>query len=424
MTNLKPALAGAALLASTSLFALQAEAVEISISCGAVGIELELCETGANAWAEATGNTVNIVSTPNSTTERLALYQQLLAAQANDIDVFQIDVIWPGILGTHFLDLSQYSDGAEADHFSAIVENNTIGGQLLAMPWFTDAGVLYYRSDLLEKHGEQPPTTWQELTATAQKVQDAERAEGDDDIWGFVWQGKAYEGLTCDALEWIDSFNGGEIVDAEGSITINNPQAVEAIDLAASWVGTISPQGVLNYDEEGARGVFQSGNAVFMRNWPYAWSLGNSDDSPVKGKIGVVALPKGGDGGKNTGTLGGWQLAVSKYSENPAEAADLVMYLTSLDEQKRRAIEGSYNPTIGALYEDADVLAAVPFFGDLYDTFTNAVARPSRVTGENYNRVSNEFWNAVHDTLSGKADATTNLASLERSLKRIKRNGW
>ena len=398
--------------------------VTVSISCGAVGMELELCQEGANAWAAETGNTVNIVSTPNSTTERLALYQQLLAAGAKDIDVFQIDVIWPGILGTHFVDLAPYSNGAEKDHFASIVDNNTVNGQLVAMPWFTDAGVLYYRTDLLEKYGKEPPTTWQELTATAKEIQDAERAAGNGQLWGFVWQGKAYEGLTCDALEWIDSFGGGEIVDAEGNITVNNPKAVEAIALAASWVGTISPEGVLNYAEEEARGVFQSGNAVFMRNWPYAWALGNNDDSPVKGKIGVVALPKGGDDGKNTGTLGGWQLAVSKYSDNPEVAASLVMYLTSYEEQKRRAIKGSYNPTINALYEDAEVLEANPFFGSLFDTFANAVARPSRVTGANYNKVSNEFWNAVHAALSGTKTAEASMADLETALARVKRSGW
>ncbi|MBC01177.1 MAG: ABC transporter substrate-binding protein [Rhodobacteraceae bacterium] len=401
-----------------------AQAAEISISCGAVGIELELCKSGADAWAEKTGNTVKIVSTPNSTTERLALYQQLLASGADDIDVFQIDVIWPGILGTHFIDLAAYSDGAEKAHFAPIVENNTVGGQLVAMPWYTDAGLLYYRKDLLEKHGKPVPTTWQEMTETARIIQAAERAEGKDTLWGFVFQGKAYEGLTCDALEWVDSFGGGTIVDADGEITINNPKAIEAFELAGSWVGDITPGGVLNYAEEEARGVFQSGNAVFMRNWPYAWGLGNSADSPVKGKIGVTALPKGGPDGKNTGTLGGWQLSVSKYSANPEIAADLVMYLTSEAEQKRRAIEGTYNPTIASLYEDADVLAAAPFFGDLYETFTNAVARPSRVTGTNYNRVSNAFWNASHDVLSGKTDAATAMADLERELKRIKRRGW
>jgi trehalose/maltose transport system substrate-binding protein len=253
---------------------------------------------------------------------------------------------------------------------------------------------------------------------------DAERAAGNAGMWGFVFQGRAYEGLTCNALEWVDSHGGGAIVDAKGEITINNPRAVEAVALAASWIGTISPEGVLNYAEEEARGVFQSGNAVFMRNWPYAWALGQSADSPIRGKIGVVALPKGGDAGKATGTLGGWQLAVSKYSANQAAAADLVMFLTSKAEQKRRAIAGAYNPTIDGLYRDAEVLAAVPFFGDLYATFTNAVARPSKVTGQNYNRVSSAFWNAVHGAMSGRTKADAAMAALDQELRGIRRRGW
>ena len=165
---------------------------------------------------------------------------------------------------------------------------------------------------------------------------------------GFVFQAKAYEGLTCNALEWIDSFGGGQIVAEDGSITINNEQAAAALELAASWIGDIAPEGVLNYAEEESRGVFQSGNAVFMRNWPYAWALGNAPDSPIAGKIGVTQLPKGGEDGKHTGVLGGWQLAVSKYSQNAELAVDLVRHLTSPEEQKRRAIKGSYNPTIAA----------------------------------------------------------------------------
>lgn len=419
------ALFGASTLALSAVAAaVPAGAATVAISCGAVGQELELCREGAEAWSKKTGHTVEIVSTPNSTTERLALYQQLLAAGASDIDVFQIDVIWPGILASHFIDLSQYSKGAEQAHFSSIVENNTVDGRLVAMPWFTDAGVLYYRKDLLEKHGKAVPATWEELTETAKAIQEAERAEGNTGIWGFVFQGKAYEGLTCDALEWIDSYGGGTVIDAEGKVTINNPAAAKALSTAGQWIGAIAPEGVLNYAEEEARGVFQSGNAVFMRNWPYAWSLGNSGDSPVKGKIGVAALPKGGAEGKHTGTLGGWQLAVSKYSENPELAADLALYLTSYDEQKRRAVEGSYNPTIGDLYEDPAVISANPFFGELYQTFTNAVARPSRATGAKYNQVSNEFWNATHAVLSGAKDPETALADLESSLKRMSRRGW
>ena len=212
------------------------------------------------------------------------------------------------------------------------------------MPWFTDAGMLFYRKDLLEAAGKQPPETWQELAATAKELQDQARAGGNDRMWGFVYQGKAYEGLTCDALEWVDSFGGGQIVDAEGKITINNPKAADALTWAASTVGTIAPEGVLNYSEEEARGVFQSGNAIFMRNWPYAWALGQAADSPIKDKIGVSALPAGAQGERNTGTLGGWQLAVSSYSANPDVAVDLVRYLTSEAEQKRRAIEGLLQP--------------------------------------------------------------------------------
>jgi trehalose/maltose transport system substrate-binding protein len=108
---------------------------------------------------------------------------------------------------------------------------------------------------------------------------------------GFVYQAAAYEGLTCDALEWIDSFRGGTIVDPDCRVTDDNPKAVEALTWAASTVGTIAPEGVLSYMEEESRGVFQSGNAVFMRNWPYAWALAQAEDSPIRGKVGTAALP-------------------------------------------------------------------------------------------------------------------------------------
>ena len=121
------------------------------------------------------------------------------------------------------------------------------------------------------------------MTETAQFIQDKERAAGNDKMWGFVWQGNAYEGLTCDALEWVASHGGGMIVEKDGTISINNPNAAAALDMAAKWVGTISPEGVIGYKEEDARGIWDQGNAVFMRNWPYAWSLSNKDESAVKG---------------------------------------------------------------------------------------------------------------------------------------------
>jgi trehalose/maltose transport system substrate-binding protein len=402
-----------------------AQAQSLSISCGAVGIELTLCRDGVEAWSAETGVDVEIVSTPNSSTERLALYQQILAAQGDDIDVLQIDVVWPGILAPHLIDLSVLLDAPGTGHFDALIRNNTVDGRLVALPWWTDAGVLYYRTDLLEKHGLEPPATWAELTAAARTVVAAERAADNGDLQGFVWQGKAYEGLTCNALEWIDSAGGGTIVAADGTVTVNNPQAVAMLETAAGWVGDISPKGVLNYDEEAARGVFQSGNAVFMRNWPYAWALAQSDDSPVKGKVGVAALPKGegSPDARRTGTLGGWSLAVSKYSKNPKLAAELAAFLTGHAQQKARAVAASYNPTRPALYDDADIIAANPFFETLLPTFQNAVARPATVTGDAYNRVSAAFWSATHAVLSGRQPADAALSGLEARLKRLSRGG-
>lgn len=417
-------LAGIGIAAGLTITAAAGAAAQtLSISCGAVGVELELCKAGVEAWSQQKGVEVEIVSTPNSSTERLALYQQILAAQGDDIDILQVDVVWPGILAPHLIDLRSYDADAGTGHFEALIENNTVDGKLLALPWWTDAGVLYYRTDLLEKYGFEPPTTWSEMTAAAKKIMAEERAAGDDDLWGFVWQGKAYEGLTCDALEWLDSFGGGAIVGTDGKVTVNNPKAVAAVEMAASWVGDITPEGVLNYDEEAARGVFQSGNAVFMRNWPYAWALAQSADSVIRDKVGVVALPKGGADGNHTGTLGGWNLAVSKYSKNPELAVDLAMFLTGAAQQKTRAITSSYNPTYPELYSDEEVLAANPFFGTLEETFTNAVARPSAIVGDKYNRVSSQFWSAIHGVLAGQQEAGPALAELEAGLNRLSRRG-
>lgn len=424
---LKKAMHGFALFVSLALSASAlAKGVTITIACGAVGQELEMCRKNAEAWAKETGNSVRLFQSPNMTNDRLGLFQQMFSAKSPEIDVLQVDVIWPGLLGRHFIDLNPHFPKEHVRrHFPAIVANNTDGeGRLLAVPFFTDAGLLYYRKDLLEKYKQKAPTTWAELMETARLVVEKEKA-ANPKLVGFVFQGKAYEGLTCNALEWIDSYGGGTIIDEKsGEVTVNNPKAKQALEMAASWVGGISSKSVLNYDEEAARGAFQSGNAVFMRNWPYAWALVNEKASPVSGKVGVVALPKGGASGKHTGALGGWNLAVSKYSRYPKEAASLVQYMTTQKIQIERAIEGSFNPTISDAYKDKALLEANPFFGDLFQTFVTAVARPARVTGQQYNQVSFKFWNTTHSILSGGAKPDQALKKLEDELNRLKRRGW
>jgi trehalose/maltose transport system substrate-binding protein len=412
--------AAAALVASAGA----AMAAEITYVSGAVGNAVANFDALVQPWEDATGNTVTLVPMPASTTDQFGQYRLWLAAGNPDIDVYQTDVIWAPQLASHFVDLSEVAKDLAPLHFPSIIESQTVDGKLVALPIFTDAPALYYRTDLLEKHGASVPKTWEELTATAQMIQDAERAEGNADIWGFVWQGNAYEGLTCNALEWIKSFGGGQIVEPDGSISVNNPQAAAALELAAGWVGTISPDGVLAYQEEEARGLWQTGNAVFMRNWPYAYGLGNGDDSAVKGLFGVTTLPTGGGNDTSAATLGGWNVAVSKYGDNQEAAISLVLYLADVQAQKQRAINESNLPTIISLYDDADIAAAQPIIPQWKDVFLQAVPRPSAPTLGAYNEVSSLFWSAAHGVLSGSSSAADALAGLEADLADVKGDGW
>jgi trehalose/maltose transport system substrate-binding protein len=400
-----------------------AGAATLKIACSGLGQEMELCQGAARDWAKATGNAIEVVSTPNDGSERLALFQQLLGSGSSSIDVLQVDVAQVGLLASQLLDLAPYSKGVEKEEFPSMVSNSTIGGKLLAMPWFIDAGLLYYRKDLLDKYHESVPKTWDDLKASAARIQDAERKAGNNLLWGYVWQGRAYEGLTCNGLEMVASYGGGEIVDSSGKVTIGSPSTVKAFGMLASFVGVISPTAVLNYAEEESRGPFQNGNAVFMRNWPYAWAASQAADSPIKGRVGVSVLPKGGASGRNAATLGGQELAVSKHSANAALAADLVMYMSGPKVQKERAIKASYNPTFPALYADAELRAANPFMGQLQEVFASAVPRPTSATGAKYNQVSTAFYNALHDVLAKTDAPDAAVAKLNTQLNKIGHGG-
>lgn len=398
-----------------------ADKTVITLFAGAVGQEGQLVKAGAERYMQEHSDVeIQVKPAPDSATIRLITYRKVLTDKEDrqDVDIYQIDVIWPGEIGHHFLDLNQYGAAEPAQaHFPSLIQNNTIGGHLIAMPWFTDAGLLFYRTDLLEEYGfSDPPKTWDELETMAKTIQDGEVLAGNENFWGFVWQGNVYEGLTCNALEWIASHGGGTFIDEDKNVTVNNPRAFAALERAAGWINQISPAAVLGFIEEDSRRWWQAGNAAFMRNWPYAYSMGNADDSPIKGKFDVAPLP-GAQPGQSAAALGGWQLAVSKYSQHPEVAADVVLFLTSEAEQKRRAIEASYNPTISSLYKDPDVLAAVPFFGSLYDVFVNSVPRPSAQTAPNYSQASELIFNAVHDVLSGQREVQAILDALEIDLE-------
>ena len=406
-------------LLSVSAIAGAEEKITITMTGSSVGREGELIREGAAMYVQEHPDVeIKIFDVPDSTTARFIMYLKKLTEHAPEIDLYQIDVIWPGEMAEHFLDLYQY--GAKefsGGHFPELIQNNTVNGRLVAMPWFTDAGLLYYRKDLLEKYGySKAPGTWDELEAMAKIIQDGEVQAGKENFWGFVWQGNLYEGLTCNALEWLASHGGGTFIDSERNVTVNNPNALKALERAQNWIGTITPPAVTGFMEEDARRWWESGNAVFMRNWPYVYGMASSDDSPVQGKFDVAPLP-GDEPGQGVATLGGWQLAVSKYSKHPEVAADIALFMSSKDIQKMRAIKGAYNPTISSLYQDPEVLQAVPFFGSLYDVFVQAVARPSSQTAPQYSQATQFIFSAVHDVLSGRKRPQNALDALEADLE-------
>jgi len=414
----------AGLLAATILGGAAANAANLGMVSGATGGDLKFLRAELDKFEAKSGDKVTLVPMPSSTSDQFGQYRLWLAAGNPDIDVYQTDVIWAPQLSDQFLDLTAAAKDVAKTHFPSIIQSQTANGKLVAIPFFTDAPALFYRKDLLDKYGLKPPTSWDEMAASAKKVVDGERAAGAKDLWGFVFQGNAYEGLTCDALEWIKSSGGGQIVEPDGKISVNNPKAAAALDRAKAWVGGISPPGVLAYQEEESRGVWQLGNSVFMRNWPYAYALGNGADSKVKDKFDVVPLPTGGAGNTSAATLGGWNLAVSKYSKAPDEAIKLVMFLASPEVQKDNALQQSHLPTIESIYDDPDVAKSQPVLVKWKAIFQSAVPRPSAPTKVKYNEVSSLFWSAAHDTLSGKGTGAENLVALEEKLAVLKGAGW
>lgn len=383
--------------------------VTLNVVLGADGPGAPFDQATCDFFAEQTGATVNYIKGAESATDRLTYYTQTLNAESKDFDVFTVDVIWPGILAVHAEDLSSAAQelaDSGANFFERILSNNKIGDTLVSIPTYTDAGMLYTRTDLLEKYGATAPTTWMELEEAAAAITEGEMGEGNPDFVGYTFQAAAYEGLTCNALEWIYSNGGGTFIEADGTVTVNSDQAKAAIERAKGWIGGIAPSSVTNYKEEDSRGVWQGGNSAFHRNWPYVYSISQADDSELKDKFSVGLLPMGdGEGADHAATLGGWNMMVSKYSENVDASKVFAKYMCSFEVQKARAIERSLNPTIVEVYKDEDVLAANPYQADFMPIFDGgSVARPSGVAADLYNDVSVAVFTTVNELLAGQQD--------------------
>lgn len=389
--------------------------VTITFITDSVGKQLEITRAMVEEFTADTGISVSFQIGPNSATERLAEYQKFFGARSPHADVYQIDVIWPGILAPHLLDLSDTVD--TADFFPAMIDNNTVDGRLVCVPFYADAGLLYYRTDLIQKYGfDGPPETMDELESMARTIMEGEREGGNEVFYGYVFQGASYEGLTCNALEWQASAGGGTILTPDGNLEVDNKATRDVMARVAKWIGVIAPRGVLTYMEEESRSLFQSGNAAFMRNWPYAYQLGQDEESPIRGKFNVAPLP-GAE--KSAATLGGWNLGVSRYSKHPEEAKQFVAFLSTRRAQLRRALEGGYFATRPDVYGDPSLDEKTPYYNQMEDVFLNAVVRPSTPAGQKYNEVSAAYYRSIHGILSGDLKPEEGLERAANKIRQI-----
>ena len=230
-------------LLATTLICSGAFAADLSIVSGDTGNGREFLRKQLDRFEKETGNKVKIVAMPANSSDQFGQYRLWLAAGNTDIDVYRTDVIWAPQLADQFLDLTEAMKDVVDQHFPSMIQSQTVDGKLVAMPMYTDAPAFYYRKDLLEKYKKPVPKTWDEMAATAKEIQEGERQAGNKSMYGFVFQGNAYEGLTCNALEWIKSSGGGQIIEPDGTISINNPEAVAAVDRAKGWIDTIYAKG-------------------------------------------------------------------------------------------------------------------------------------------------------------------------------------
>jgi trehalose/maltose transport system substrate-binding protein len=394
-----------------------ASGATVTIACGALVGGFEACREGSQAWAQAKGHDVRVIrSSGDSTAQRL--FRDLLAAQANDVDVFEIYIDSAGALAKNLVDLRSIPGVADG-HFPAGIEAFTIDGRLVVVPWYLGVGRLLYRRDLLEKYELRVPQTWEDLATSARTIQDGERAAGHGEFWGYIFQGQAGEELTHNAVEWFTSYRGPGIVAADGSVVVDDPINKTALTQAVSWIGSITPPSVLATGATESLRFFTDGNAAFLRYYPSGMIRSEDPTSLVRGRVGMADLPKGAAEGRHPLLLTGSGLGVSRYSRVPELASDLVAWLTAPAEEKRRALSAGFSPSRSALYEDPDLAATYTWYAALRIVLDAAEPGPAYIIGAKFDRASEVLSEVVHRALSHRTPPSTALDEAGATLRRM-----
>ncbi len=346
---------------------------------------------------------------PESVDQQHHYYRKTLRTKTTNIDVLTIDTTWTAeFASAGWLEpLGNYVNRKRGDTFIPVTnKTGFLQGDVYAVPWKADIGLLYYRKDLLDKYNLSPPDTWKALIDTSGKIMDSEL------IYGYLWEGKLYDELVCSFIEFIGS-NNGEIIDDKGRIVVNSPQNREALDLMHDliWKYRISPQSI----EESPRNLFQHGKGLFLRDWTHVWNLNRRDPS-MRDKLGISQLP-GFPDGESSPVYAGWHLAINASSARKAHARKLIDFLSSRNTQKRLALHLSWAPTRSVLYNDPGLLKRLPFLPIIKASFHNIQVRPGLPY---YQEISSIIQREVNKVLSNQISSEQALQTIQTELEQIK----
>lgn len=395
----------------------------VTFFVGGAPAELDFWQELVAQFEKQTGIRIDLFRQPTDTDLRRQGLVTPLRSGKSDPDVLLMDVAWLAqFAASDWLEpLDAYLESSDLNlqlFFRPVLQHaDRYEGKLVALPVYVDGGLLYYRKDLLDKYKiERPPQTWQRLVEQAQKVQ-SEVRKTNPDFFGFVWQGAQYEGLMCTWLEFASSNNGGiELRDRE--ITLCTGQNIQATEFMRDLIDKYQvspPNTYTEMKEEQVRMFFQQGNALFERNWPYAWALHQSPDSPVKGKVGIAPLPHFA-GGKTVSTLGGWHIGISTYADAKRDCFKFLEFILSYDVQKQLALKLGWNPSRKDVYSDPEVIEKLPHFTDLKDVFENLRPRPNVPY---YTLLSEVLQRNISSVLSGQEGASQALSKAQTQAQAI-----
>ena len=352
---------------------------------------------------------VQFVQMPSESDKQHDQYVTVFSAGGTDYDVVDIDVIWPAEFAQagYALSLDKYIEKDKInlkDYMEGSVKAVTFKGKVWAMPKFTDAGLLFYRKDLADK----APETWDELFAKAEQL------KGKTDF-SYVAQAKQYEGLVCNAVEFIAAY-GGQVVDGDGTITINSEGTKKGLEMMKKiMTADFVPNNLTTFTEVESCNTFIAGKSAFIRNWPYQWGMAQDEkQSKIVGKVAVAPVPKGSE--RSAACLGGWSAMINKNTKHPDEAWEFLKFMAGPEGQKISAIYGSLAPTITKLYQDPEIIKANPTFGDanFVKGLSAAVPRP---VSPIYPKLSNIMQIELSKYLSGKQDVDTTIKIMEAKMK-------